>query len=383
MGSSQSVKWAIPLRFCLANAIVIASIGAIVCGGWPILLVLAAIYAMGGPVDEVIEDSGTGGGASSARWFGNANLYITLPLILILTYADLRLVAGTQFEQLTLLQAGFWNTQSLRWDHRFDIAAAAFLVGSCYAMFGATVAHELTHRAHPLARNSARALLALMWNTSFLIFHVHGHHRYVGTLRDPATARRGEHIFSFVARTVIGQSVEAYRHEIGRLRSAGLSPWSWHNRFLAGQLLSLAIIVASTLFAGWEGTLALLAAALTGRIVHEFVNYIQHYGLVRVEGAPIAARHTWDSYRALSNSMYYNLPQHSEHHLFASKPFWDLAQAPSAPVLPHGYMTMVLLALFPVLWRRAMAPCLADWDRRLANNAERAIIAERGWEGLC
>jgi fatty acid desaturase len=371
----------IPLRFGLANALIIASGAAIACGGWPIVLAIAAIYVMGGPVDEVVNDRG-GHLAFARQWFCDANLYLTLPLILLLTFVYLQFAGGSSFELPIVRAAAGWSRPQGTWRYGMDLAAATLLVGTCYAMFGATVAHELTHRPAALAQQSARGLLALMWNTSFTIFHIHCHHRYVGTLRDPATARRNEHIFPFTIRTSIGQYAVAFRLEAARLRSIGRPPWSWRNRVLSGQIISLAIIAAAAIIAGWRGILALLAAALVGRAIHEFVNYIQHFGLVRVEGAPVAARHSWDCYRTLSNVLYYNLPRHSQHHLFASRPYWALGQAPCTPVLPHGYSTMVLLAMVPPLWRRVMSPRLADWDLQLASEAERALIAERGWDKL-
>ena len=85
----------------------------------------------------------------------------------------------------------------------------------------------------------------------------------------------------------------------------------------------------------------------------------------------------------MSNALQYNLPRHADHHMFASKPFWQLGDAKGAPMLPHGYQTMVFVALLPTLWRRTMRPLLSDWDARLANEAERAVIRERGWDAKC
>lgn len=354
----------IPLRYGLANAIMVAGIAAVAWGGWPVWLVLAAIYLMGGPVDETVGDT-TDTSGSAARWFCDVNLYLTLPLILVLTFVTLRSLDAPAV-----------------WERKWDVAAAIYLSGTCCAMFGATVAHELTHRPGRLAQLSAQALLALMFNSSFTIFHVHGHHRYVGMLRDPATARRGEHVFAFLARTVAGQWTEAWQHEATRLRAAGRSSWDWGNRVLTGQFLSVVYVLAAAAIAGWPGVIILFVIAAIGRVIHEAVNYVQHYGLVRLEGTPIGVRHTWDSHRTLSNIMHYNLPRHADHHLNASKPYWTLAPAPQAPRLPHGYMTMVLLALVPPLWQRSMTPLLADWDRTLASEAERAEIRRRGWQPL-
>ena len=54
--------------------------------------------------------------------------------------------------------------------------------------------------------------------------------------------------------------------------------------------------------------------------------------------------------------------------------------AAGAPHLPVGYQTASFIALVPPLWRRIVDPLLADWDARMANDAERALVAERGWQ---
>jgi alkane 1-monooxygenase len=222
-------------------------------------------------------------------------------------------------------------------------------------------------------------LLAFTINPTFETYHINGHHRNVGTYHDPATARRGEYVLAFVARTVVDQSVAGWLLEAERLRRKGLPTWSWHNRVLGGIFCSLAILAAAAASAGAAGILVFLAAAVFGRVIHEMVNYVQHYGLVRADGAPIEMRHAWDSCRIISNALHYNLPRHADHHMFASKPFWELDLAADSPRLPRGYHTMSLIALYPPAWRRAIDPLLADWDRRLANDVERSLVRERGW----
>jgi hypothetical protein len=63
-------------------------------------------------------------------------------------------------------------------------------------------------------------------------------------------------------------------------------------------------------------------------------------------------------------------------------PIWQLDVHQDAPTLPYGYQTMALIALTPPLWRHMMRPLLADWDKRFASKAERAVVRERGWKGV-
>jgi hypothetical protein len=42
----------------------------------------------------------------------------------------------------------------------------------------------------------------------------------------------------------------------------------------------------------------------------------------------------------ISNALHYNLPRHSDHHMFANKVFWQLDTQQTAPTLPYGYQTL-------------------------------------------
>jgi fatty acid desaturase len=348
---------AVPWRYGLTNALLVAFIAALACGGWPILGVAGLAILIGGLIDEAIGDEYERIGGGRPLFF-DINLHATLPLLMIMTFL--------------LFQTTFVGGS--------PVVAATIGAGYFYALAGVTVAHELTHRiTSPLALVSARALLAFTINPTFETYHVNGHHRNVGTYDDPATARRGEYVLAFVARTVVGQSVAGWLLETERLRRKGLSRWSWYNRVLGGIFCSLAIVAVAAMTAGVAGVVVFLAAAVFGRIIHEMVNYVQHYGLVRADGAPIEMRHAWDSCRLISNALHYNLPRHADHHMFASKPLWELEIAADSPRLPRGYQTMSLIALYPRAWHRAMDPLLADWDRRLAKDAERSLVRERGW----
>jgi hypothetical protein len=324
---------------------------------------LVAILA-GGPADEAAGEE-TELAGPKGRWFYITNLYATVPLMLALTIAYLlgvtrALETGDTMQRLV------------------QIGGGACLVGYFYALAGVTVAHELTHWVHDgIAQRSARLLLAFTFNTTFTIYHVHGHHRTVAQFNDAATARRGEPVYSFLLRTVVDQFREAMRYEANRLRRSGRS--FWRNRALNGYFYSLGLLALAWAIAGASGVIAFLAPAVLGRTLHELMNYVQHYGLVRVEGAPIESRHTWDCYHLLSNALQYNLPRHSHHHMFAATPFWGLSISKGAPMLPHGYQTMAVLALIGPLWRRTMRPLLAQWDETLASEAERQLIEERGW----
>ncbi len=263
----------------------------------------------------------------------------------------------------------------------FEMAGAVLLLGMLYGTAGINVAHELFHRVVSVVSvGVGRRLLAFSWDTTFAIEHVHGHHIHVATENDPATARRGEYIGTFIIRSTIGQFIKAFEFESKRLTRKRRPKWSWHNRALRGQIMSLVITSAFYYAAGWTGVGVHLCLVAIGKGFLESVNYIEHYGLVRVPGTKLALRHSWDCYRIISNAALYNLPRHSAHHRNAAKKFWELeANHLEAPMMPYGYMTMIIIAFIPPAWRRVIDPLLNQWDETFATPQERHLISKRGW----
>ena len=104
----------------------------------------------------------------------------------------------------------------------------------------------------------------------------------------------------------------------------------------------------------------------------------EHYGLVREEGAPIEPKHSWNTNKRISSVLLYNLTRHSSHHENSSLEYWELKAYPGAPKMPLGYLSCVYLVLFtPWIYHRIMAPKLKEWDKKLANNAEKNLAKKQ------
>lgn len=366
-------------RYSLTNALLTAFVAALVCGGWYVWLALGVTMTVGTVADELFGDDLVGAGA--AHWSYNANLYATLPMIVLGTFIYLQhMTLSDPFSFIALLRGWgivFAGAPSLT-DSGPRIGATIGL-GLFFALAAVTVGHELIHRSsNRIAVTTGRLLLAFTFNTSFSISHQYSHHRHVGTEKDSATAKRGENVFQYALRATVGGLKEAYDHEARRLQRKGLRTMSWRNRALRGQAFSILILACSGAIAGLPGFVGLISAAAIGRFFHEAINYVQHYGLVRDERTPVEARHSWDCHRNMSNALLYNMPRHAAHHTAAMKPFWQLAPVATAPTLPHGYQAMALIALVPPLWRAIMDPLVADWDRRFATDAERSLTIGQG-----
>lgn len=262
----------------------------------------------------------------------------------------------------------------------WGMAGFVVSVGSAGGAIGITFAHELIHRSARVERALGDVVLALVTYPHFAIEHVHGHHRHVGTPRDPATARLGEGLFRFLPRTVFGGVRHAWVVERERLARRGRSVWHPANQMLRYAVTTAAVysVVAATW--GVFGVAFFAGQGVVAFVLLEAINYIEHYGLVRRETSPgryepVAPWHSWDSSHRVSNWLLINLARHADHHMLASRRYPALATRDQAPQLPAGYGSMLLLAFVPPLWRRVMDPRVAAATGR----ADPAADARSAW----
>jgi alkane 1-monooxygenase len=235
---------------------------------------------------------------------------------------------------------------------------AAVSTGLNAGLIGITSAHELIHRKDLRLRRFGLVNLTLCLYLHFDVEHRKGHHARVGTLEDPATARKGESFYRFLLRTIPGQWGSAWKLEAARQNRMGKPVWNRRN------FMVQSLVVQSTLLLllGVAGGTALLLGfgiqAFVAIFLLEYVNYIEHYGLVRKPGEPIQAHHAWQSESASSRFHLFELSRHSHHHMDARVPYPDLRPVPSAYELPFGYFGMFYIALLPPLWFSVMHPRL-------------------------
>jgi alkane 1-monooxygenase len=255
--------------------------------------------------------------------------------------------------------------------------AAWILAGFMIGMIGTVTAHELIHRTwDPVSMPIGRWLLAFSLDTNFSIEHVYGHHRYVSTREDPATAPRGRNVYAHIVNSTLRGNLSAWRLERRRLSRQGLPLVSWHNTVIRGQAMSLAVVAAAASVGGWRGALFFLACAAWGKALLEIVNYMEHYGKVRDPAEPEQPRHSWNSTRRISSWTLFNLTRHSHHHAQGEVPYQDLRPMPDAPMMINGYLTTIVLTMIPPLWHRLMTPKLLAWDRDYASPKERELALQ-------
>lgn len=254
----------------------------------------------------------------------------------------------------------------------------AVSVGAAGGMLGIPIAHELMHSPSRFERRLAEAIMLLVSYPHFCIEHVRGHHRHVGTPRDPATARLGESFYAFYFRTLTGSLCSAWRLEVERLGRSGKSPWSAGNRLLLQAALLAAIYGLVGYLFGSRATVVFLAQGVIAFSILETLNYVEHYGLQRRRVASgqferIGPHHSWDSRYRVTNWFMFNLARHADHHVQAGKRYTELRQLAQAPQLPAGYFALFVLALFPPAWRRVMDRRVERWAEETRWSMNKAV----------
>ena len=367
------------LKFFAFHAIGLAAAVALVMGGaWTTgaLIAVVTLYVLGDAI---------GGDDTSTPTFHHpglltAQLWAALPLLSLIAFSAVWSVSPGD-----PLGFGAWVTGWSGYDVLAARDAAAFghhvsamiLTGLMIGMVGTIPAHELTHRTwDPISMVIGRWLLAFSFDTIFAIEHVYGHHRYVSTEEDPATAPRGRNVYYHVLASTLGGNVSAWKIEAARLRKKGRWVASWRNAMIRGHLMSFLLVGAAFAVGGWRGALFFTLCALWGKALLEIVNYMEHYGMVRDPETPVQPHHSWNTNRRVSSWAMFNLTRHSHHHAQGEVPYQDLKPYPDAPMMISGYLTTIIVALIPPLWHRLMIPKLQAWDRDFATERERQLAAE-------
>lgn len=241
------------------------------------------------------------------------------------------------------------------WELAGMIVAMAIACGS----LGINAAHELGHRRRPSEQRMAKALLLTSLYMHFFIEHNRGHHARVATEEDPASARYGENVFAFFARSIRGSYRSAWALENERLRRQGRSALTWDNEMIRFSVIQALFVAAIAVGVGVVAALAFVGAAFGGILLLETVNYIEHYGLSRRKSDEgryerVLPVHSWNSNHPIGRLFLFELSRHSDHHAHARRKYQTLRHFEESPQLPTGYPGMMTLAWCPPLWFAVM-----------------------------
>ena len=358
------------LPFWLSLTLIPPVLAAAGWGGWWILSVPLVAWSL-----FIVLDAITG------RYEEDADL--ETPLAGLFWY---RLITLIWFPIQFAIQFGLiWY--ATRADHLsgIELVGLFFGVGVLAGTVGINYSHELMHQKNRWERLLGDLLLASVLYSHFRSEHLRVHHLWVGTPRDPVSARYNEGFFHFFPRVLTESPRSAWKAETAMLARKGAGPWHLSNpfwRYAALQALMLALAFA---LGGPLGLGLFLMQAFTAIWQLELVNYVEHYGLTRKhlgEGKyeHVQPRHSWNATQKASNWLLINLQRHSDHHYKPDRRFPLLQNygEDEAPLLPYGYPVMTLMALVPPLWLRRMNPRVREWRQRFYPEIEDWTPYNRG-----
>lgn len=244
-------------------------------------------------------------------------------------------------------------------------------VGVMTGAIGINYSHELMHQKNKLERWWADLLLAMVLYSHFRSEHLLVHHRYVGTPRDPVTARYRETFYTYFPRVLRQCLISAFHAERGML-SRKSRPWHHaSNPFWRYWALQIGCLGLAFALAGWTGIWLFALQAFVAVWQLELVNYVEHYGLTRKhlgEGRyeHVQPHHSWNAAHRASNWLLINLQRHSDHHYKPDRrfPLLQTYAEDEAPQLPYGYPVMTIAAMIPPLWRRIMHARVRAWRKQ-------------------
>ena len=265
----------------------------------------------------------------------------------LLLYANLPIVFG-------LIGYYLWSLSFANYTIA-ELIGLTFSVGIVLGANGINVAHELGHRKTPWERLLSKLLLLPAQYMHFYIEHNFGHHLHAATAEDPASAAYNQSVYSFWFTSTVRQYFSAWRIQISLLHGEGNSFLSLKNDMLWYLVLQLGYLVGCYLAFGPLGLLLAIGIAISGIMLLETINYIEHYGLRREKTKSgryqrVSQIHSWNSNHVLGRVILYELTRHSDHHYKSSKKYQILDYHESSPQMPYGYPTSMVLSLVPPLW---------------------------------
>ncbi|AXI56397.1 alkane 1-monooxygenase [Sulfitobacter sp. JL08] len=349
----QTTPPAAALPFALSLALIpLAWIGAL-NGGWTVLLLPLATWALFSGLDAVLgvntKNADPETDEDELFWYKGITI-AWVPLQFVTVFALIWYVP----------QSDHLNT--------VEKLALFFGVGVMTGTIGINYSHELMHQKNRLERGLADVLLAMVLYSHFRSEHLLVHHRYVATPRDPVTARYNEGFHRFYPRVLKQCLISAFRAEKDMLARKNL-PWTdLSNPFFKYWALQGAMLVLAFLLGGWSGFGLFLMQAGVAIWQLELVNYVEHYGLTRKHLGDgkyehVQPRHSWNAPFKASNWLLINLQRHSDHHYKPDRRFPLLQNytEADAPQLPYGYPVMTMAAMVPPLWRKVMNKRVKRW----------------------
>ncbi len=245
------------------------------------------------------------------------------------------------------------------------------------------VAHELFHRRHGFPIAVGKVLNTFFLDPNRDVAHRTTHHLDLCTPEDPDTPYRGQSMYSFVWQASVGAFKDGIVGNWRSLRKRELPLFHYRNALYV-ELGFLGILGAvAWLAASWQGMSVVYGTSFASKLILEGVNYLQHYGLVRVPGTSIRIHHAWNHLGVMVRPVAMEITNHIHHHYDTQNRFFELTPEPKAPQMPSALLCY-LATFVPPVWEKKIAmPRLREWDEKFASPAEQRLAMEAnrraGW----
>ena len=376
------------IKYLLAPSLILVTLAGVIAGGM-LSWIGVALLGVGVIVDTILRKQASSsmhkedGTTKASPTFQNLVMYMMLPVFVLLQLALAWRVYGFMTGVPVEITATWFGLIPVYSGiTSLDLIGAVLSTG-IFAGIGIIYGHELSH-CKGFAFIISRMTMGLSGSAHFCYAHVYNHHLELASEDDPATAPRGRTIYGHYPLSYLGQSKFLYNMEKERLSRMGVPFISWQNRWIRGYMMSVPSAVLFFMAGGWIGIAALATVWVISNFELEALNYLEHYGLIRVKDQPIDYRHNWDNNTLFTSWFFIEIGRQADHHDRGETHFWELENV-GCPNTGWGYFVVFFIALVPPIWHWYMRKRLAAWDEHFATDEERAIAArlnkEVGYEG--
>jgi alkane 1-monooxygenase len=217
--------------------------------------------------------------------------------------------------------------------------------------------HELIHRV-----GFETVLARLLGASTGLFFFTEEHkihHVKSGRGEDPDCAEQSESVYVFAVRSGLEAFWAGWDYEISQQIRKGRSSWS--NRIIWTGVVTFVYLLLWAWSQGLSGIVFFTSIALATNFSLRAITFIQHWGLRQVPLRAGGQGVSWVSTCIFQSWLIFNLALHEHHHHNPSRIYWKLRSGPTELKLPVTYPLAFLLSLVPPLYRKIMAPRLAQW----------------------
>lgn len=282
----------------------------------------------------------------------------TIPILFFIFHWDVKnkadyMVEKKESDQLILMLSPFLSwvlliiglvvSQSLS---IWEFIGLAIGLGIVQINYPTVSSHDFFHSKDSLKRFVGILSLLSTAYPEFFLYHTKIHHKYAGTANDPSTPFFKENFYKYFLRSSVGNfKILLYS--------------KYYKLFLSLIVLKLLVFVFVFSIFGLSGLWFYSSTIFMSRIMSSLANYIQHYGLKKVE-SDSTIPYIWDNYDPASNKAVFNSGMHSHHHISHTTPFYELRRNRQSIQMPYNFTFMLTLALIPPFWFLKINPLIKD-----------------------